>query len=159
MTTAAHPARPQRADVTAAHDLGVDVYAALWSPVILRAAKVVVAALSLNRVLDVGAGSGALVPSLDSEDAIDRLLTSAGLSPTRIWRESLSHQWQPSAYYRFATGYGRNRQRLRQLDAGQQGKALRRARQPLSALDPDAFAWSGEVVCAIAIPPDSAIAH
>ena len=159
MTTAAHPARPQRADVTAAHDLGVDVYAALWSPVILRAAKVVVAALSLNRVLDVGAGSGALVPSLDSEDAIDRLLTSAGLSPTRIWRESLSHQWQPSAYYRFATGYGRNRQRLRQLDAGQQGKALRRARQRLSALDPDAFAWSGEVVCAIATLPGSAIAN
>ena len=159
MTTAAHPARPQRADVTAAHDLGVDVYAALWSPVILRAAKVVVAALSLNRVLDVGAGSGALVPSLDSEDAIDRLLTSAGLSPTRIWRESLSHQWQPSAYYRFATGYGRNRHRLRQLDAGQQGKALRRARQRLSALDPDAFAWSGEVVCAIATLPGSAIAN
>jgi demethylmenaquinone methyltransferase/2-methoxy-6-polyprenyl-1,4-benzoquinol methylase len=42
------------------------MYETVWSPVILPAAKAVVAALSLDhapRVLDVGAGSGALVPS------------------------------------------------------------------------------------------------
>jgi ubiquinone/menaquinone biosynthesis C-methylase UbiE len=50
-----------------AYDLGVEVYVALWSPVILPAAQAVVAALAPGRaarILDVGAGSGALVPSL-----------------------------------------------------------------------------------------------
>ena len=48
-----------------AYDLGVDVYVALWSPVILPAAQAVVAPLAPGRaarILDVGTGSGALVP-------------------------------------------------------------------------------------------------
>ena len=48
MTTAANPSRPRRAEVTAGYNLGVDAYAALWSPVILRAAQAVVAALALE---------------------------------------------------------------------------------------------------------------
>jgi SAM-dependent methyltransferase len=58
-------ARPQRADVAGAYDLGVDAYAALWSPVILSPATAVVEALALPshaRVLDVGAGAGGLLP-------------------------------------------------------------------------------------------------
>jgi SAM-dependent methyltransferase len=271
MTRVADAPRPQRAEVAAAYDLGVDAYAALWSPVILPAAQAVVAALTLDRgarVLDVGSGSGALVPSLraaaadvtvvgldastemlrrcrsgtgipaircdalslpirdaavdamvlafvlfhlsdpaqavaeaarvltsggrvgtatwardgpmeadavwdetlteagapplparrvdfglDSEDAIGELLASAGLQPKPIWREPLCHQWKPTAYYRFATGSGRNRQRLQQLDAGQRGEVLDRALKRLGALDPDAFAWRGEVVCAVATLP------
>ena len=273
MTTVAHP-RPGRAEVAAAYDLGVDAYAALWSPVILPAAQAVVAALALSRgdrVLDVGTGTGALVPSmraaaadvtvvgldasaamlrrcrsatgipairgdalalpirdaavdavvlafvlfhlsdpiravaeaarvltsggrvgtatwaqddsmeadavwdrtlsevgapplparrvdagLDSPGAIDRLLTGAGLSPTRIWPEQLRHQWAPSTYYRFATGSGRNKQRLQQLGAGVRSEVLQRARTRLGALDPDAFAWSGEVICAVASLPHQA---
>ena len=268
MTTAASPSQPRRTEVTAAYDLGVDAYVALWSPVILPAAQAVVAALAPDRaarILDVGTGSGALVPSLraaaadatvvgldasaemlrrcrsatgipaircdalslpirdaavdavvlafvlfhlsdpvqavaeaarvltygglvgtaawardgpmeadevwdetlteagapplpagrvdaalDSEDAIGGLLAGAGLRPTRIWLEPLCHRWGLPAFYRFATGSGRNRQRLQQLDAGQRGEALDRALKRLRALDPDAFAWSGEVVCAVA---------
>jgi methylase of polypeptide subunit release factors len=67
MTTIAHTLRPGRAEVAAACDLGVEAYTALWSPVILPAAQAVVGAMALNRgarVLDVGTGTGALVPSL-----------------------------------------------------------------------------------------------
>jgi hypothetical protein len=142
MTTAASASQPRRAEVAAAYDLGADVYAALWSPVILPAAQAVVAALAPSpaaRVLDVGG-----------------LLAGASLRPTRIWLERLRHHWEPSAYYRFVTGSGRNRQRLQQLDAGQRGEVLDQALKRLRTLDPDAFAWSGEVVCAVATLPHQA---
>jgi SAM-dependent methyltransferase len=59
--------RPRRADVVAAYDLGAAAYQSLWSPVILPPAEVLVAALGLDearRVLDVGAGTGAVAPAL-----------------------------------------------------------------------------------------------
>jgi SAM-dependent methyltransferase len=59
--------RPQRADVAARYNLGVDAYVALWSPIILPPARAVIAALDVPpnaRVLDVGSGSGALVPDI-----------------------------------------------------------------------------------------------
>ncbi len=67
MTTAASASQPRRAEVAAAYDLGVDVYAALWSPVTLPAAQAVVGRPCPGRaarVLDVGTGSGAAVPSM-----------------------------------------------------------------------------------------------
>jgi SAM-dependent methyltransferase len=91
---------------------------------------------------------------LDSEAAIGGLLAGVGLRPVRIWREPLYHRWELPTYYRFATGVGRNRQRLQQLDAGWRGQVLDRALKRLSTLDPDAFAWSGETICAVAtLPP------
>jgi hypothetical protein len=237
VTTSASPSRPRRADVTMAYDLGVDVYVALWSPVILPAAQAVVAALApaappgystsvpgqvrsclrygrlprtlpslgLTHQLKCSGGAGppqasprsAAMPchcrsvtrpsmpwsspsccsisatqrrpsprppgcspaaaasrqspgpgtirwrptssgmkrsprlalhrfpprrvdaGLDCEDAIGGPLAGAGRPPTRIWLEPLRHQWEPPAYYQFATGSGRNKQRLQQLDAGQ----------------------------------------
>jgi len=60
---------PRRAEVAAGYDRGVEAYDALWSPVILPPAIAVVNALGLgchSRVVDVGAGTGALLESLQS---------------------------------------------------------------------------------------------
>jgi SAM-dependent methyltransferase len=60
-------ARPVRADVAESYDLGVDGYINVWSAVILPPAEAVVATLGIPagaRVLDVGGGTGALVPSI-----------------------------------------------------------------------------------------------
>lgn len=60
---------PRRADVAASYDRGVDAYEALWSPVILPAATALVRHLGLrnhSRVIDVGAGTGALLDSIRS---------------------------------------------------------------------------------------------
>jgi SAM-dependent methyltransferase len=75
--------RPQRAEVAARYDLGVDAYVALWSPVILPPARSVIAALDLQSpclVLDVGAGAGALVPHLR---AAAPSATVVGIDPAR----------------------------------------------------------------------------
>lgn len=59
--------RPARADVAARYDRGVDAYVDLWSDVILPPARAVVAAMGLPAtatVVDVGAGTGAVIPSI-----------------------------------------------------------------------------------------------
>ena len=61
------PARPVRAKVAASYDRGVDGYVNLWSAVILPPAQAVVAAMRLDpmaTVIDIGAGSGAVVPAI-----------------------------------------------------------------------------------------------
>lgn len=75
--------RPQRADVAARYNLGVDAYTELWSPVILPSARSVVAALGLPSralVLDVGSGSGAVVPHIR---AAAPSATVIGIDPAR----------------------------------------------------------------------------
>jgi ubiquinone/menaquinone biosynthesis C-methylase UbiE len=101
------------------------------------------------------AGAPALPPrrvdtGLDSRDSIAETLTAAGLHPTKVWLEPLSHQWTPDTYWQMATGSGLNRVRLDALDDDVRAAALGRARQRLEALDPTDFAWAGQVVCAIA---------
>jgi hypothetical protein len=60
---------PRRADVADSYDLGVDAYEVLWSPVILPPAIDLVTQLELNDadlVVDVGAGTGALLTAIRS---------------------------------------------------------------------------------------------
>jgi SAM-dependent methyltransferase len=60
-------ARPRRRDVISSYDLGVEPYEQLWGPVILPAATALIPRLRLTHrsvVLDVGAGTGALVPTI-----------------------------------------------------------------------------------------------
>lgn len=91
---------------------------------------------------------------LDSADGIVALLTGAGLQPTKVWLEPLSHQWQPSTYWEMATGSGLNRTRLQRIDADARRGVLDRARERLETLRREDYAWSGEVVCAVATKPD-----
>jgi SAM-dependent methyltransferase len=87
---------------------------------------------------------------LDSEDAIERLLSATGFTPTRVWIESLSRQWTPAAYLDLATGSGMNRVRLDALDERTRANTLELARNRLSSLPPEDLFWSGDVVCAAA---------
>ena len=101
------------------------------------------------------AGAPGLAPrrvdaGLDSSDAIAATLTAAGFHPRRIWVEPLEHQWTPETYWQLATGSGLNRLRLEVLDEAVRAETLERARQRLEALDPEKYAWQGEVVCAVA---------
>jgi SAM-dependent methyltransferase len=100
------------------------------------------------------AGARALAPrrvdtGLDSPDAMRDLLVAGGFRPTRLWTQSLDHQWTPETYWRLATGSGLNRLRLAALDEQTRADTLRSARRRLAELPPADFAWSGEVVCAV----------
>ena len=71
MTDPAMPpvARPRRVDVAASYNLGVETYETLWSPVIVPPAAAVVVSLGLtcrSLVVDVGAGTGALLAAVQS---------------------------------------------------------------------------------------------
>jgi SAM-dependent methyltransferase len=105
--------------------------------------------------------AGALPPpsprvdaGLDTKHGIDAMLTTAGLRPTRIWLEPLSHQWEPATYWQLATGSGFNRTRLQRLDPDARREVLAVAQERLDILGAEDYAWSGEVVCAIALKPD-----
>lgn len=67
MTKPTDPPRPRRADVADGYDRGTEAYEALWSPVILPPAAVLVPLLGLTGqcvVADVGAGTGALLGAI-----------------------------------------------------------------------------------------------
>jgi SAM-dependent methyltransferase len=69
VTEDAGPLRPQRAGVAGIYDRGAAAYEALWSPVILPPATVLVRSLGLRGrcvVADVGAGTGALLGAIRS---------------------------------------------------------------------------------------------
>ena len=127
--------------VTWAHDPPLPAYT-VWDQTLTEAGA---PPLSPRRV-DVG---------LDSPRAVGDLLSSAGFLPTRVWIETLSHEWTPATYFELATGSGLNRLRLQVLDDQARTDVLARARDHLSALPPADFVWSGQVVCAIAAKSSS----
>jgi ubiquinone/menaquinone biosynthesis C-methylase UbiE len=90
---------------------------------------------------------------LDSPEAMSGMLRAAGFGPTRVWTETLSHQWTPDTYWQLATGSGLNRLRLERLDDEMRADTLTVARQRLAALQPRDFAWTGTVVCSVATRP------
>jgi SAM-dependent methyltransferase len=101
------------------------------------------------------AGAPALAPrrvdrGLDSPDAIEHLLAATGFASSRTWTASLSRQWTAESYLKLATGSGLNRLRLDALDEPTRNATVERAYARLLELPPTAFAWSGEVVCAVA---------
>jgi len=77
MSKAMTPARPRRADVITSYDLGVEGYEQMWSPVILPGAAALVPWLGLRDralVLDVGAGTGALISAIRSAAPAARVI-------------------------------------------------------------------------------------
>jgi hypothetical protein len=91
---------------------------------------------------------------LDSPEAMRNLLTASGLDPLHIWSAELSHQWTPDTYWKLASGSGVNRTRLAALDDRTRADTMTRAQVRLAELETSDFAWTGEVVCAVASRPE-----
>jgi SAM-dependent methyltransferase len=94
---------------------------------------------------------------LDSAPGVERLLADEGLVPVRSWIVTLRHQWDREAFWALATGSGVNRRRLAQIDPEARAALLVRSRALLDELAPEDFAWSGEVLCAVAAKPDDSV--
>jgi SAM-dependent methyltransferase len=109
----------------------------LWSNALFEAG---VPTLRLRRV-DTG---------LDSTKAIESVLTEAGFSPRRAWAEQLTHRWNKDSFLALVTGSGVNRQRLELIPRDARESLLSRFRGQLEGLEPEAFVWEGEVICAVA---------
>jgi len=88
---------------------------------------------------------------LDSLEAVEELVRSAGFTPARVWAEGLSKQWEPESFFALATGSGPSRQRLAGLDDGARTSLLERFQESLARLRPEDFRWEGEVICAVAV--------
>jgi SAM-dependent methyltransferase len=89
--TGPNAGRPHRAVVAARYNLGVGAYTGLWSPIILPPARSVVEALDLRStglVLDIGTGSGALVPHIR---AAAPGATVIGIDPAREMLRAAYH--------------------------------------------------------------------
>lgn len=88
--------RPRRADVASIYDRGAAAYQALWSPVILPPAAVLVRSLGLHGrcvVADVGAGTGALLGAIGSAAPAARVVAldaSAGMLHLALTRRGAS---------------------------------------------------------------------
>ena len=93
---------------------------------------------------------GRVDAGLDRTDAIEDLLSTTGFATTRVWIESLRHQWTADTYLQLATGSGMNRHRLDVLDEQSRTATLDVARRRLSSLKPNDLLWSGDVICAVA---------
>jgi trans-aconitate methyltransferase len=124
--------------VTWARDAGTPAFA-VWDETLTAAGA---PPLSARRV-DTG---------LDSPSAVTATLRDAGLEPIDVWTVQLERQWTAESYLQLAMGSGLNRVRLDVLDDQTRAHTLDQARDRIHRLEPDAFAWTGEVVCATARP-------
>ncbi len=90
---------------------------------------------------------------LDNPDGLRRLVDAAGLRVERVWTERLARVWNAESFWALTTGCGQTRQRLASVDPALSDLLLQRFRATLDALEPEAFRWEGEVLCAIATKP------
>jgi ubiquinone/menaquinone biosynthesis C-methylase UbiE len=156
MGTDAAVTRPMRRDCAAAYDRGVDGFINVWSAVILPPAHAVVAALELQpgaRVMDVGAGTGALVPTILAHAlgsqvvAVDASIEMPRAAKVRTdasvaHADALTLPTRSNCAQAVLMAYV--------LDDTVPAGTLARAQQRLASLEPHDFAWSGGVVCAVA---------
>jgi SAM-dependent methyltransferase len=91
---------------------------------------------------------------LDTEEAMEHVLLASGLSPRRVWRETVEHTFAPDGFWRMRTGCGPNRARLAQVDAELLPVVLAELHDRISELELDDFTFRGEVICATARASD-----
>jgi SAM-dependent methyltransferase len=86
---------------------------------------------------------------LDNEDDVAALHTTNGLDRPRLWREAIGHTFTPADYLRMRTAGGVGRARLALVDRDLSNATIAELDRRLTALPREAFAFSGEVICAI----------
>jgi ubiquinone/menaquinone biosynthesis C-methylase UbiE/Fe2+ or Zn2+ uptake regulation protein len=86
---------------------------------------------------------------LDREDDVASLHVANGLSSPRVWRQPIGHTFTAASYLRMRTAGGVGRARLALVDDATAKSVVAELDRRLRALPPDAFAFSGEVICAV----------
>lgn len=82
------------------------------------------------------------------------LLEQSGFILTRVWSESIEHRWRPEVHFDYQVR-STSRLRLLSLDPVERKACLGRIRKRLSGSDDEQYAYSGEVVVAIARKADA----
>lgn len=85
----------------------------------------------------------------DNAEKVTALLERAGFILTRVWSESIEYRWRPEDYFEYQMR-STSRLRLLSLDQADHDASLGRIRKRLSGFDDEHYAYSGEVVMAMA---------
>lgn len=88
--------------------------------------------------------------SCDSPAKMGAMLEQAGLTPTKIWIESVEHRWRPEDHFHYHAR-GSSLVRLQSLDVGDREDCLGRVRDRLLRSGRDQVVFRGEVVMAVAV--------
>jgi SAM-dependent methyltransferase len=86
----------------------------------------------------------------DTSDKVAALLEGAGFDSTRVWSESLHHQWRPEDHFDYQMRSG-SLPRLLSLPTRERDSCVRRVRDRLSGQGQELFVFRGEVVLATAV--------
>ena len=90
----------------------------------------------------------------DSAEKLTALLERTGFILTRVWSESIEYRWRPEVHFDYQM---RSASRLRflSLDPAEREACLGRIRKRLSGSDDEQYAYSGDVVMAMARKADA----
>jgi ubiquinone/menaquinone biosynthesis C-methylase UbiE len=86
----------------------------------------------------------------DTSDKVAALLEGAGFDSTRVWSESLHHQWRPEDHFDYQLG-GRSLLRLLSLPSRERDSCVRRVRDRLSGQGEEQYVFTGEMIVATAV--------
>jgi SAM-dependent methyltransferase len=86
---------------------------------------------------------------LDTEDAINTLLLTAGLRPMRTWCERVEHTFTAEGFWKMRTGCGCNRARLAAVDGPSRTEVIAELERRLEQLEPTDYTFRGEVICSV----------
>jgi SAM-dependent methyltransferase len=90
---------------------------------------------------------------LDTEDAIDQLVTAAGLRPCKVWRDTVEHTFARADFWRLRTSHGTTRLRLLGLGPASREHVERELRRRLADLPSTSYRFRGTLVCSVSEKP------
>lgn len=88
----------------------------------------------------------------DTPDKVAGMLASAGLRARRVWIERIEHQWDVARFVGLRTRFGTTKRKLETLDPARQRAFISHITSRLQRLDPAAFIYHAEAICAVTAP-------